>query len=180
MDRSHAGWSASTPQRATAWLETERSNLHAAAEHAAACAVPRYTTATATAISNFLLADGHWDQSAALYRTALAAARQAGDRPVPGRRPHPAGEPASGQEGQNNPICIDAASDIEELRCVQISIRRLGARLSRASRTVGNPGHGHPAAAGSYLYASPTLAWTSASAAGRMGCLARPRAGCRG
>jgi tetratricopeptide (TPR) repeat protein/DNA-binding XRE family transcriptional regulator len=71
----------STPQRATAWLETERSNLHAAAEHAAACAVPRYTTAIAAAISGFLLAHGHWDQSAALHRTALAAARQAGDRP---------------------------------------------------------------------------------------------------
>ena len=31
-------------------------------------------------MSGFLLARGHWDQSAALHQTALAAARQAGDR----------------------------------------------------------------------------------------------------
>ena len=31
-------------------------------------------------MSGFLAARGHWDQSAALHQTALAAARQAGDR----------------------------------------------------------------------------------------------------
>ena len=70
----------STPHLATAWLETERPNLQAAAEQAAGRAMPRYTVALAAAISGFLLAHGHWDQSAALHRAALAAARQAGDR----------------------------------------------------------------------------------------------------
>ena len=32
-------------------------------------------------MGGFLRARGHWDQSAALHQTALAAARQAGDRP---------------------------------------------------------------------------------------------------
>jgi tetratricopeptide (TPR) repeat protein len=70
-----------TSQLATAWLETERPNLHAAAEQAAVRAMPWYTVGLAAAISGFLLAHGHWDQSAALHRAALAAARQAGDRP---------------------------------------------------------------------------------------------------
>jgi tetratricopeptide (TPR) repeat protein/transcriptional regulator with XRE-family HTH domain len=71
----------STPQLANAWLETERPNLHAAAEQAAGRAMPQYTVALAAAISGFLLAHGHWDQAAALNQAALAAARQAGDRP---------------------------------------------------------------------------------------------------
>ena len=34
------------------------------------------------AMGGFLIARGHWDQAAALYQTALTAARQAGDRPA--------------------------------------------------------------------------------------------------
>ena len=32
-------------------------------------------------MGGFLLARGHWDQAIALHQTALATARQAGDRP---------------------------------------------------------------------------------------------------
>jgi tetratricopeptide (TPR) repeat protein/transcriptional regulator with XRE-family HTH domain len=71
----------STRHLANGWLESERPNLHAAAEQAAGRAMPQYSVALAAAISGFLLAHGHWDQSAALHRAALAAACQAGDRP---------------------------------------------------------------------------------------------------
>ena len=39
-----------------------------------------HAIAIPAAMSGFLAARGHWDQSAALHQTALAAARQAGDR----------------------------------------------------------------------------------------------------
>jgi class 3 adenylate cyclase/tetratricopeptide (TPR) repeat protein len=70
----------STPQQATAWLETERTNLHAAASYAAARGSPRYAIAIPTAISGFLRVHGYWDQAAALNQAALATARQARDR----------------------------------------------------------------------------------------------------
>jgi tetratricopeptide (TPR) repeat protein/DNA-binding XRE family transcriptional regulator len=68
-------------QQAAAWLESERPNLHAAVDYAAAGAMPRHAVAIATAMGGFLRARGHWDQAAEQYRTALSAARQAGDRP---------------------------------------------------------------------------------------------------
>ena len=70
----------STLGQAAAWLETERANLHAAADYAATHAHPRHTIALPVAMSGFLAARGHWDQSAALHHSALAAARQAGDQ----------------------------------------------------------------------------------------------------
>src|SRR5262249_6346788 len=42
---------------------------------------PRPPAHIPAAISGFLGVRGHWDQSAALHRSALATARQAGDRP---------------------------------------------------------------------------------------------------
>ena len=71
----------STLQQATAWLETERANLHATASYAAASELPLHALAIPAAISGFLLAHGHWEQSAVLHQAALTAARQAGDRP---------------------------------------------------------------------------------------------------
>jgi tetratricopeptide (TPR) repeat protein/transcriptional regulator with XRE-family HTH domain len=71
----------STFGRVAAWLEAERANLHAAADYAATRGRPRHAVAIPAAIGGFLAARGHWDQSAALHQTALAAARQAGDRP---------------------------------------------------------------------------------------------------
>jgi tetratricopeptide (TPR) repeat protein len=66
--------------QAAAWLEAERANLHAAADHAVAGGRSRHTIVIAAAISGFLAVRGHWDQSATLHQTALTAARQAGDR----------------------------------------------------------------------------------------------------
>ena len=70
----------STLGQAAAWLEAERANLHAAAEYAAGRAYFPHATAIPVAMSGFLAARGHWDQSAALHQGALAAARRADDR----------------------------------------------------------------------------------------------------
>jgi len=71
----------STLRQATAWLEAERANLHAAAGYAAASALPLHAIAIPAAMSDFLLAQGHGEQAAALHQSALATARQAGNRP---------------------------------------------------------------------------------------------------
>ena len=71
----------STLRQATAWLETERANLHAAAGYAAACGFGLYAIAIPAAMSDFLLGRGHWEQAAALHQTALTTAGQAGARP---------------------------------------------------------------------------------------------------
>jgi tetratricopeptide (TPR) repeat protein/transcriptional regulator with XRE-family HTH domain len=70
----------STLGQSAAWLEAERANLHAAADDAATRGHSRHAVAIPAAIGGFLAARGHWDQSAALHQSALAAARQAGDR----------------------------------------------------------------------------------------------------
>jgi tetratricopeptide (TPR) repeat protein/transcriptional regulator with XRE-family HTH domain len=66
---------------AAAWLESERPNLHAAVNYAAAQKMPAHAIAIAAAIGGFLRARGHWGQAAEQYRTALTAAREAGDLP---------------------------------------------------------------------------------------------------
>jgi tetratricopeptide (TPR) repeat protein/transcriptional regulator with XRE-family HTH domain len=68
-------------QDAAAWLESERANVSAALGHAATQAMPRHAVAIATAMGGFLRARGHWDLAASQYRTALSAAREAGDLP---------------------------------------------------------------------------------------------------
>jgi len=60
---------------ASAWLEAERPNLHAAADYAAGHACFPHAFALPAAMSGFLAAHGHWDQAPALIKTALAAAR---------------------------------------------------------------------------------------------------------
>jgi tetratricopeptide (TPR) repeat protein/transcriptional regulator with XRE-family HTH domain len=69
----------STPGQAAAWLETERPNLHAAVDYAAAVR-PLHAVQIPAAMGGFLATHGYWDQAAALHQTALTAARQAGDR----------------------------------------------------------------------------------------------------
>jgi tetratricopeptide (TPR) repeat protein/transcriptional regulator with XRE-family HTH domain len=69
-----------THQQAAAWLEAERPNLHAAADHAAALGRTWYATQIPAVISGFLLGRGHWDQAATLHQTALAAAQRARHR----------------------------------------------------------------------------------------------------
>jgi DNA-binding SARP family transcriptional activator/tetratricopeptide (TPR) repeat protein len=71
----------STQQQAAAWLETERANLHAAAGYAAASGRPSYAVLIPAAMDGFLDNRGRWDQGVALNQAAVAAARQAGDRP---------------------------------------------------------------------------------------------------
>ena len=70
----------STLDLAAAWLDAERPNLHAATEYAAAYGHLQHAIAIPAALSGFLAVRGYRDQSAALHQSALAAARQAGDR----------------------------------------------------------------------------------------------------
>jgi len=70
----------STLGEAAAWLEAERANLHAAADYAATHGRLRYAIVIPAAMSGFLAARGHWDQSSALHQGALASARRTGDR----------------------------------------------------------------------------------------------------
>jgi len=65
---------------AAAWLEAERANVNAAADHAAGHGRLSHAIAIAGVMSGFLSARGYHDQSAALHRRVLAAAREAGDR----------------------------------------------------------------------------------------------------
>jgi tetratricopeptide (TPR) repeat protein/transcriptional regulator with XRE-family HTH domain len=71
----------STSGQATAWLDAERANLQAAAGYAAASGRLRHAMLIPVAMSDFLEAGGRWDQAVAVHLTALAAARQADDRP---------------------------------------------------------------------------------------------------
>jgi tetratricopeptide (TPR) repeat protein/transcriptional regulator with XRE-family HTH domain len=66
--------------QSAAWLDAERANLHAAADHAATRGHSRHAIVIAAAMSGFLADRGHWDQSAALHQAALTAARRSGDR----------------------------------------------------------------------------------------------------
>ena len=70
-----------TSSEAAAWLESERPNLHAAVSYAATQKMSLHAIAIAAAMGGFLRARGHWDQAAEQYRTALIAAREAGDLP---------------------------------------------------------------------------------------------------
>jgi tetratricopeptide (TPR) repeat protein/transcriptional regulator with XRE-family HTH domain len=70
-----------TPHQGAAWLEDERVNLDAAAGYATATARPLHALLIAAAMDGFLETRGYWDQGLVLYQAALAAARQAGDRP---------------------------------------------------------------------------------------------------
>jgi tetratricopeptide (TPR) repeat protein len=71
----------STPGQAVAWLEAERTNLQAATSYALASGRLRHAMLIAATIDGFLGAGGHLDQALAVHQTALAAARQASDRP---------------------------------------------------------------------------------------------------
>ena len=70
----------SSAEQAMAWLAAERGNLQAATDYAAAGGYHRHASQIPAALSSFLYAGGFWDQAIGLHRTALAAARRAGDR----------------------------------------------------------------------------------------------------
>ena len=69
-----------TEEEAIAWLGTERANLHACADYAAAhgCLVP--AVRIPVAMSSFLHTQGHWNEAVTLGQAALAAARTARNR----------------------------------------------------------------------------------------------------
>ncbi len=69
-----------TEEEAIAWLRTERANLHACTGYAATHEGLAHAVRIPTAVSDFLLAEGHWNEAASLGQAALAAARTAGDR----------------------------------------------------------------------------------------------------
>ena len=66
--------------QAPAWLDAERANLDAAACYAVGHGWPGHAITIPAAISGFLFARGHWDQSAALLQAALATARHVDNR----------------------------------------------------------------------------------------------------
>jgi tetratricopeptide (TPR) repeat protein/transcriptional regulator with XRE-family HTH domain len=70
----------STAGQASAWLETERANLHAATGYALAHDRPQPAMLIPAAMADFLWTRGYWDQALGLHQSAVAAARQAGDR----------------------------------------------------------------------------------------------------
>jgi tetratricopeptide (TPR) repeat protein len=69
------------PGQASAWLDAELANLQAATGYALASERLRHAMLIPAAIGDFLVTRGHVDQALAMHQTALAAARQAGDRP---------------------------------------------------------------------------------------------------
>jgi transcriptional regulator with XRE-family HTH domain/tetratricopeptide (TPR) repeat protein len=65
---------------AVSWMDSERTNLHAAATYAAAHDRLGYATAIPAAMHGFLRTLGHWNQAHTLHQLALDAARRTGDQ----------------------------------------------------------------------------------------------------
>jgi tetratricopeptide (TPR) repeat protein/transcriptional regulator with XRE-family HTH domain len=62
------------------WMQAEDANLRAAAEQAARTGRTRHATLIPAAMAEFLYAQGRWQDGIALHQTAVAAARDGGDR----------------------------------------------------------------------------------------------------
>jgi tetratricopeptide (TPR) repeat protein/transcriptional regulator with XRE-family HTH domain len=69
-----------TPNDAAAWMDAEHVNLRAVAAYAALHERPRHAIAIAVAMFGFLRSRGYWEQAVALHRSAVDAARHAGDQ----------------------------------------------------------------------------------------------------
>ena len=69
-----------TEEEAIAWLGTERPNLHACADYAAAHGRLVHAVRIPVATSDFLHIQGYWNEAVTLGEAALAAARTVGDR----------------------------------------------------------------------------------------------------
>ena len=140
-----------TAGQASAWLDAERANLHAAAGYAAASGRPGHAIAIPAAISGFLFARGHWDQSAGLHQAALAAARPGRGPGRAGRCPQRAGPPAAGDRG------VPGRRRQPDQQALEL-YRDLGDRLGQASAldNLGRVQHEtgeYPAAAASHQQA---------------------------
>jgi tetratricopeptide (TPR) repeat protein/transcriptional regulator with XRE-family HTH domain len=70
-----------TREQAASWLEAERANLQAATGYALASGRLQNAMLIPAAMAWFLYSEGHMDQALSVFQTAVAAARQAGDRP---------------------------------------------------------------------------------------------------
>ncbi|MEV0176103.1 tetratricopeptide repeat protein [Streptomyces sp. NPDC050803] len=69
-----------TAARATAWVESERTNLIAAGVHAADAGRPAYTGHLAAALNHYLDVHAHHQDARTLHAQAVQACRRAGDR----------------------------------------------------------------------------------------------------
>jgi tetratricopeptide (TPR) repeat protein len=69
-----------TEEAAIAWLRTERPNLHACVDLAAAHERHAHAIRIPAAISDFLHSQGHWNEAVTLAQAALTAARMTADR----------------------------------------------------------------------------------------------------
>ena len=69
-----------TKDEAITWLGTERPNLHACADYAAAHGHLVHAVRIPIAMNDFLHIQGHWTEAATLGKAALATAGTAGDR----------------------------------------------------------------------------------------------------
>ncbi|WP_432983647.1 cyclophane-containing RiPP biosynthesis TPR protein HaaT [Dactylosporangium sp. CA-233914] len=67
---------------ASAWLEAERANVLACVEECGRRGRHSLVVGLAAAMAPYLRHAGPWDQAADLHRTAITAARRAGDRPA--------------------------------------------------------------------------------------------------
>ncbi|WP_433334723.1 ATP-binding protein [Spirillospora sp. CA-294931] len=68
-----------TREAAAAWMDAERLNLLAAADHAAATGRHRHANALPAAMHGFMRTQGHWNRLLELHRAAAGAAGLAGD-----------------------------------------------------------------------------------------------------
>jgi len=114
-----------TAEDAIAWLDTERVNLHACAEHAAASKRSEHAIRIPAAISDFLYVQGHWNEAVALHQLALATANMVGDRAGQASALHSLGT-MQRLTGDNN------AAIISQTRALEL-FRDLGDRQGQAS-----------------------------------------------
>jgi hypothetical protein len=62
-------------EHAIVWMDVERLNLHAVADHAATNNRPGHAIALPAAMHSFLRSQGHWDEILTLHNGALNTAR---------------------------------------------------------------------------------------------------------
>jgi tetratricopeptide (TPR) repeat protein/transcriptional regulator with XRE-family HTH domain len=76
----HSGPEMATPEAAIAWMESERPNLYAVAELAAATDRPGQAVQLAAVLGDHLHSRCDWDEAASMHQLALTTARSAGDK----------------------------------------------------------------------------------------------------
>ncbi len=110
-----------TREAAAAWMEAERLNLQAAAQHD----VPHYAASIAASMHGFLRTRNYWDQALALHQNALAAARNTRDRAAEAR--------ALADLGDTLYLCVDYPHAASALTHARRLYHELGDRTGEAS-----------------------------------------------